>query len=97
MIRKITHTVQELLGEFRKELSHHPLTVVLETTGTLVSMLAAAVLSLQLSGLVTVYILWLIGSITLSIASYYRKNLMWLLLSGFYLIMNLTGLVLLIF
>lgn len=55
-------------------------------------MVASVLISLQLTSLGTVFVVWLIGSITMAGASYMRRNLMWLVLSLFYLIMNLVGL-----
>jgi hypothetical protein len=59
-------------------------------------MLAALLISLQLTTMVTVFLVWMLGSITMASASYLRRNLMWLLLSAFYLIMNVLGLMLLL-
>lgn len=73
-----------------------PILISLETVGVLSSMLAALLISLQLTTMVTVFLVWMLGSITMASASYLRRNLMWLLLSAFYLIMNVLGLMLLL-
>ena len=92
MILALVEGVGELTREFRKEFSCRPMIVGCETVGTVSSMVASVLVSFQLVSMPWVFLLWLVGSITLSIASYYRKNLMWTLLSMFYLCMNLAGL-----
>lgn len=87
---------KELIQHFYQEVRVRPILISLETVGVLSSMLAALLISLQLTTMVTVFLVWMLGSITMASASYLRRNLMWLLLSAFYLIMNVLGLMLLL-
>lgn len=89
---KLGTKLWDLWRHFCVECKDRPITVALETTGTLSSMVASVLISLQLVSLGTVFMVWLIGSITMAGASYMRRNLMWLVLSLFYLIMNVVGL-----
>jgi hypothetical protein len=76
---------------FVLELRTNPITVFLETVGTVSSMCASVLISLQLSSMSMVFMVWMLGSITMAGASYSRRNLMWLVLSLFYCIMNVIG------
>lgn len=96
MTLKILSLIVDLAREFRKEFSCRPFVVCCETVGTITSMIASVMVSFQLAGMMAVFLLWLVGSVCLSTAGVLRKNLMWTLLSMFYLIMNLVGIALLL-
>ena len=86
----------DLAREFLAEFPCRPFVVLCETVGTISSMIASVMVSFQLTGMMAVFLLWLLGSIALSSAGILRKNLMWTLLSVFYLVMNLVGIALLL-
>lgn len=69
------------------------MTVIMETVGVLSSMLASVLISLQLVSMPMVFVVWMLGSVSMAVSSYNRHNLMWLVLSVFYCIMNVIGFV----
>jgi hypothetical protein len=93
---KIWRKLADLGRHFVSEWRSKPITITLETVGVMSSMLAALMISLQLTSMILVFLVWMLGSVTMACASYLRHNLMWLLLSVFYLIMNVLGLTLLL-
>ena len=74
------------------EWQQNPSCIMFETVGTVASMTAAVLLSFALTGLIPVYVCWLVGSLCLTASSWQRKNINLLLLMQFYTIMNLIGL-----
>lgn len=85
MISKFWHQLRQ---DFEKD----PVTFILELLGTAASMGAAVLLSLEITGLIPVYLCWLVGSVCLTVSSARRKNINLIMLMIFYTIMNLIGL-----
>lgn len=90
--RLLGFDLRGLWRTFRREWRERPLTLTFEMIGTGASMIAAVVLSVKLTGLIPVYLLWLTGSICLTVSTWQRQNSSLLLLMAFYTIMNLIGL-----
>lgn len=84
--------MRTLWGHIREDWHQSPLTLLLEIMGTAASMAAAILLSLEVTGLVPVYVLWMVGSVSLTFSSAKRKNINLMMLMLFYTIMNLIGL-----
>lgn len=84
---------KRLVRSYLQECKDKPVTVIMETVGVLSSMLASVFISLQLVSMPVVFIVWMLGSVTMAVSSYNRHNLMWLVLSLFYCIMNVIGLI----
>lgn len=84
--------LKTMLGEFKIELVKHPFIIIMETIGTVVSMLAAVLLSYQLVSMHAMFLLWIFGSTCLTITSVMRKNILLSSLMIFYLVMNIIGL-----
>lgn len=81
-----------LLSTFSQEWKSRPVTVLLEAAGTAASVLAAVLLSFQITGLMPVYVCWLLGSLLLTASSWQRQNTNLVMLMTFYTVMNLIGL-----
>jgi hypothetical protein len=64
---------------------------LLEVLGTTSSMIAAMLISMQLAGMLTVFVFWSVGSVSLTISSYKRNNSMMMLMMLFYTALNLMG------
>jgi hypothetical protein len=48
-------------------------------------------ISMQLAGMLTVFVFWSVGSVSLTISSYKRNNSMMMLMMLFYTALNLMG------
>lgn len=83
-----TSLIQSLCQECRVR----PWLVFMEILGTGASVIAALVLSLNLMHIWAVYWLWLMGSLSLSLSSWWRKNLLLLALMVYYTVLNILGL-----
>lgn len=68
-----------------------PFLFVLEVVGTVSSMIAATLISLQLASMLTVFVFWSVGSVSLTISSHKRNNSMMVLLMLFYTALNFMG------
>lgn len=84
--------MKQLWDKLRQDWREHPVTITLEVVGTVTSMLAAVLLSFELTGLIPVYVFWMMGSMSLMISSVQRKNMNLIMLMLFYTIMNMIGL-----
>jgi hypothetical protein len=84
--------MRELMQRLRQDWREQPVTVSLEVIGTATSMVAAVLLSLELTGLIPVYVFWMMGSVSLMTSSIQRKNMNLMMLMLFYTIMNMIGL-----
>jgi len=82
----------KLIEKLRQDWCDHPVTVSLEVIGTATSMVAAILLSFELTGLIPVYVFWMMGSVSLMISSIQRQNMNLMMLMMFYTIMNMIGL-----
>ena len=84
--------MKQLMDKLRQDWRDQPVTVSLEVVGTATSMVAAVLLSLELTGLIPVYVFWMLGSVSLMISSIQRRNMNLMMLMMFYTIMNMIGL-----
>lgn len=84
--------MRKLIHKLRQDWHDQPVTISLEVVGTVTSMLAAVLLSLELTSLFTVYVFWMMGSVSLMISSIQRQNMNLIMLMMFYTIMNMIGL-----
>jgi hypothetical protein len=82
----------KLIEKLRQDWRDHPVTVSLEVIGTATSMVAAILLSFELTGLIPVYVFWMMGSVSLMTSSIQRQNMNLMMLMMFYTIMNMIGL-----
>ena len=83
--------MRKLIQKLRQDWHDQPVTISLEVIGTVTSMVAAVLLSFELTGLITVYVFWMIGSVSLMISSIQRQNMNLMMLMMFYTIMNMIG------
>ena len=83
--------MRKLIQKLRQDWYDQPVTVSLEVVGTATSMVAAVLLSFELTGLIPVYVFWMIGSVSLMISSIQRQNMNLMMLMMFYTIMNMIG------
>jgi hypothetical protein len=83
--------MRKLIQKLRQDWHDQPVTVSLEVVGTATSMVAAVLLSFELTGLIPVYVFWMIGSVSLMISSIQRQNMNLMMLMMFYTIMNMIG------
>lgn len=81
-----------LIQKLRQDWHDQPVTVSLEVVGTVTSMAAAVLLSFELTGLIPVYVFWMMGSVSLMTSSLQRQNMNLMMLMMFYTIMNMIGL-----
>jgi hypothetical protein len=81
----------KLLKSWAADWKTDPTTVFFETVGTAASMIAAVLLSFKLSGLVPVYVFWMLGSMCLIVSTWRRQNINLLSLMLFYTVLNLIG------
>jgi ABC-type transport system involved in multi-copper enzyme maturation permease subunit len=81
----------KLLKNWAADWKQDPITSLFETVGTAASMLAAVLLSFKLSGLVLVYVFWMLGSICLIVSCWRRQNINLMTLMLFYTVLNLIG------
>lgn len=84
--------MKQLIRKLRQDWHDHPVTVSLEVVGTVTSMMAAILLSFELTGLIPVYVFWMMGSVSLMTSSIQRQNMNLMMLMMFYTIMNMIGL-----
>ena len=84
--------ITRLWEQFIRDLFHQPLTIIMEIFGTGVGILASVLVCLQLTTMFNIFILWIVGSVCLTISSVIRKNTLLALLMLFYTVMNFIGL-----
>lgn len=90
-LRQECNSIRQFWWVFVQEWRRDPITISFELLGTVTSMLAAVLLSLQLVSLITVYWIWCLGSISLSISSKRRRNSLLFGLMMFYTVLNVIG------
>ena len=75
----------------KQDWDQNPSLLILEVLGTATSMVAAILLSFEITGLIPVYLCWIVGSMCLSWSSWRRRNMNMLMLMAFYTVLNLVG------